>query len=133
VLKRQIARFAVVGVIATLTHLGFLVLGVEWLGMNPVIASVLGFIAAVIISYILNHRWTFESDHAHSSTLWRYVVVSLFGLALNTVMMTTLVQYFHWWYFWAQLSVLLVVPLSNFLLNRYWTFNTRRGAHTWIR
>jgi putative flippase GtrA len=127
VLKLQLARFAVVGIINTLTHLGVLILAVEWLHIYPVIASILGFAAAVSISYILNHRWTFESSQEHSVTLWRFIVVSLFGLALNTVLMLLLLQYFHWWYFWAQLGVLLVVPLSNFILNRYWTFNVRQG------
>lgn len=125
-MKQQAIRFAVVGVVATLTHIGILTLGVERFGMNPVLASTLGFIAAVAASYVLNRRWTFKSTESHGKTLWRFVVVSLFGLALNTAMMVVLVQHFHWWYLWAQLGVLLVVPLSNFLLNRYWTFNTRQ-------
>lgn len=126
-LKRQVFRFGVVGVIATLTHLGVLVLCVEVFDMDAVIASTLGFVAAVADSYFLNYHWTFESGHGHRHTFWRYAVVTLIGLALNTSIMTMLVNLLHWWYLWAQLAVLLVVPLSNFLLNRYWTFNIRKG------
>ncbi|MBA4381361.1 MAG: GtrA family protein [Sideroxydans sp.] len=126
-IQYQVVRFAVVGVVATVTHVAVLVVGVEWLGLHPVVASTLGFLAAVTDSYLLNRSWTFKSDVAHSQTLWRFVVVSLFGLGLNTVMMTSLVGYFHWWYLWAQVATLLIVPVSNYLLNRHWTFKQTDG------
>jgi putative flippase GtrA len=127
-IRYQVFRFAVVGVVATVTHIAVLIAGVEWLGLHPVFASTLGFIAAVADSYLLNRSWTFKSDAAHGETLWKFVVVSLIGLGLNTAMMTTLVGYFHWWYLWAQLATLLVVPASNYLLNRHWTFKDSKGS-----
>jgi putative flippase GtrA len=44
------------------------------------------------------------------------------GLLLNTGMVYAMVEYLHWWYLTAQISVIFVVPISNFLLNRYWAF-----------
>jgi len=125
-LRHQAVRFAVVGVVATLTHLGILTAGVEWWGWSPLPASTLGFLAAVADSYWLNRVWTFDSNQPHRETLWRFFVVALFGLGLNTGMMMLLVQYLHWWYLWGQLATLMVVPLSNYLLNRHWTFKQRK-------
>lgn len=122
-LNHQGIRFGLVGLIATGTHMGVLVLCVEWLGWAPLPSSILGFIAAVLDSYFLNYYWTFKTCHGHSRTFLRYLAVTLIGLALNTAIMSALLNLLHWWYLWAQLAVLLVVPLSNYLLNRYWTFN----------
>lgn len=124
-LQFQVVRFAVVGVVATLTHLGVLVIGVEGFGLSPLLASTLGFLAAVADSYWLNRIWTFVSAQPHRQTLWRFLIVALFGLGLNSAMMILLVQNLNWWYLWAQLLTLLVVPVSNYLLNKHWTFKHR--------
>lgn len=121
-LARQFTRYLVVGGLGTGTHLAILALCVELLRQSAIIGAIAGFIGALSVSYVLNHQWAFESQRAHVSSLWRYVVVSLGGLALNTGMMMALVHYLHWWYFTAQLSVIMIVPVINFLLNRYWTF-----------
>ena len=121
-LVRQFSRYLIVGGLGTATHLAILALCVEWLGQSAIVGAIAGFLGALSVSYVLNHRWAFESRLAHKSSLWRYVVVSLSGLGLNTAMMMALVNYLHWWYFTAQLSVIIIVPLSNFVLNRYWTF-----------
>lgn len=121
-LTRQFLRYLVVGGIGTVTHLAILAMSVELLGQSAIVGAVAGFIGALSVSYVLNHRWAFESKRAHVSSLWRYIVVSLTGLLLNTGMMMALVHYLHWWYFTAQLSVIMIVPALNFLLNRFWTF-----------
>ncbi len=124
----SVARYLVVGGLGTVTHLAVLALCVELLGINAVLGATAGFVAALSVSYVLNHYWTFQSRRSHLSSLWRYVAVSLAGLALNAGMMYALIYFLHWWYFAAQLSVIWVVPLSNFLLNRYWTFSTESDS-----
>ncbi len=121
-LSRQAFRYILVGGLGTGTHLAVLTLCVEWFGLDVVRATVAGFLAALSVSYGLNHYWTFESRRSHYSSAWRYLAVSLSGLLLNTGMVYAMVQYLHWWYLAAQISVILVVPFSNFLLNRYWAF-----------
>jgi putative flippase GtrA len=124
-LKIEFFRFAVVGVIATLIHMGILMVFVEHFKINPVHASIVGFLVAVITSYFLNYRWTFQSSQAHIATLWRYVTVAIIGLTLNTVIMTLAINIFQWWYVSSQIAALSIVPLSNYLLNRYWTFSAQ--------
>lgn len=123
-LSSQVGRYVIVGGLGTAAHLAILALCVEWLCLDAVLGAIAGFLGALSVSYVLNHYWTFQSRRPHLSSLWRYVTVSLAGLMLNTGMMYTLVYFLHWWYFTAQLSVILIVPISNFLLNRYWTFSS---------
>jgi putative flippase GtrA len=123
VLSSQVARYVIVGGLGTATHLAILTVCVEWGGLDPILGTIAGFLGALSVSYVLNHCWTFQSRRPHLSSLWRYVTVSLTGLMLNTGMMYVLVSLLHWWYLTAQLSVILIVPVSNFLMNRYWTFS----------
>ncbi|SAK95426.1 GtrA-like protein [Caballeronia fortuita] len=120
---RQFVRYIVVGGIGTLAHLGVLSACVEWFGWPPAAGAVAGFSVALLISYVLNRGWTFQSQRSRLAAFWRYTAVSLGGLALNTGMMMGLIRYAHCDYFRAQLYVIAVVPVCNFLLNRYWTFN----------
>lgn len=120
---RQFARYALVGIIGMLVQLGILAACVELLKLDPMLGTSVGFIIALLLQYALNHRWTFRSKRSHKSSLWRYIVVSLSGFALNFGMMAMLIDYFHIWYIAAQVSVIAVVPLFNFVLNRYWAFS----------
>lgn len=56
---KKMMKYGAVGVLGTLLHVGVLVLLVEWLGMNPIISSAIGFLLVLIVSYILNLLWTF--------------------------------------------------------------------------
>lgn len=53
---------------------------------------------------------------------YKYVIVSLSGLGINLLIMFLLVNLLGVWYIWAQVIVIIVVPISNFTLNRYWAF-----------
>lgn len=119
-LARQLVRYLVVGGLGTAVHLALLAFCVEALRLDPVFGAVIGFVGALLVSYGLNRHWTFRLHG--TGRPWRYAVVSLGGLMLNTALMYTLVKRFGWPYLPAQLSVVLIVPLSNFLLNRYWAF-----------
>lgn len=117
-----ILKYGVVGVLGTLVHIGVLAFVVEIFQGNAMLGSIIGFLCALLISYLLNYYWTFESTHDHLSSFARYLIVSLVGLGLNTLLMYITVIVLGWWYIYGQLTVILVVPATNYVLNRLWTF-----------
>lgn len=119
---KKFAKYAAVGLIATLIYMVMLVALVEVLGLDPVISSVISFIFILIGSYFANQYWTFRSGRGHLYALPRYIAVSLGGLTLNTGIMYLTVHILGWWYILGQMIAIFVVPLSNFLLNFYWSF-----------
>lgn len=121
----RILRYAVVGVLGTAIHFGVLVALVEWAAVDAVLASAVGFFVTLMVSYVLNHRWTFESRAPHGAAFGRYAAVSLLGLGLNSLIMYLAVHIFGLWYILAQALVVIVVPAVNYLLNRSWTFGAR--------
>lgn len=83
----QISKFAVVGVLNTIIDLGIVNILILKFGFNPVLSNIIGVSAALINSYILNKRWTFEdrSDDKNATQFGVFVLLSLVGMAINTV------------------------------------------------
>lgn len=124
-LDRQVVRYIIVGVTGTVTHLALLAFCVEIFRLNPLYGVVVGFAGALSVSFIMNHYWTFKSRRARLSSLWRYITVSCSGLLLNTTLIYFLIYHLEFGYFVAQSSAITIIPVSNYLLNRYWTFASR--------
>lgn len=115
-------RYGVVGGLGTAAHMGVLAGAVELLKLPVLVGSVAGFLAALALSYLLNRYWTFGTGRPGLGSLWRYTLVCVSGLGLNLAMMFALMHWLQWRYMTAQLSVIFVVPISNYLLSRHWAF-----------
>lgn len=79
-LKSSIGRFAIVGVIATLTHLcvaAFLLSLVP--SMHAVVVNTIAFCVAVFVSYLGHSRFTFKRE----GSAWKYFLTSVMGLLIN--------------------------------------------------
>lgn len=120
-------RYLVVGGLGTAAHLATLASVVELLGLPVLAGSVAGFTVALALSYLLNRYWTFGTGRPGLGSFWRYALVCVAGLGLNVAMMYALVHWLHWRYMVAQLSVIFVVPISNYLFSRHWAFAAGRG------
>ncbi|MCD9024484.1 GtrA family protein [Cohnella silvisoli] len=127
-LRSSFIRYGMVGGLGTLLHFGILILLVESIKMTAVVSSVIGFIIVLAVSYYLNRYWTFSTRimESHWRNFMKYCVVSLFGLLLNTAIMYVTVELWHIRYLIGQAIVILVVPASNYLLNRSWTFTPQQ-------
>lgn len=118
----RIVRYGVAGGLSLLTHLAVLVLMVEIVGLGAVASTTLGFMASVAVSFLLQHHWVFRSQAARRVTAPRFVAVTLFGLLLNTSIMAVGYRLFGLHYLLVQAVAFAAVPVSNYLLNRAWTF-----------
>jgi putative flippase GtrA len=119
----QVARFAVVGGIATVCHIVVAVVLVEGPGLTPVLANFIAFCAAVLVSYLGNHSWTFGATGEHLFHLPRFAAIAVTGLALNQAIVYTMVEVVGADYRLALMVVVLVVPALSFALNRGWAFS----------
>lgn len=121
-------RYLVVGGLGTAAHLATLAGAVELLGLPVLVGSIAGFLVALGLSYLLNRHWTFGTGRPGLGSLWRYTLVCVTGLGLNITMTYALMHWLHWGYMVAQLSVIFVVPISNYLLSRHWAFAAKSGT-----
>lgn len=118
--KKQFINFIFIGVINTLIHGFVLMLAIEELGFSVVMSHLLAFFTANIFSYILNSRVTFK---AHRSLIGyaRFFVASIVSLCL-TLFISFVGEVFNLHYLIGFLFVIMLVPVFNFLLMKYWTF-----------
>jgi len=116
-------KYAAVGVLGTVTHLSLLYVLVEWFGVPPLPATSAAFVWVVLQSFLLSHVWVFQSDNSVSTSLPRFIVVSLTGFFGNLAIMYVLISMLGVWYMGAQMVTILIIPPVNYLMNRYWTFS----------
>jgi putative flippase GtrA len=129
VLVRQFAAFAGVGLIAAVPHYGLLIGLVEGFGWHPVPATLVGYLAGGILSYLLNRRHVFDSERPHHQASWRFAGVAIVGFCLTYGLMHVLVERMHLPYLSAQIGTTGLVLGWSFLANRGWTFAVLKGAH----
>lgn len=120
----QLVRYGLSGGLASIVNIGvYWVLAVN--GMDPNLAWAIGFVAAVILGYVIHSRWSFQGYGRRDNiarTGGRFVVVSLVSFALNQLWVWLLVQHFDL-PLWAPYPLVLgVTPLIVFALNRRWVF-----------
>jgi len=126
-LALRLVRYGFAGGLSFLTHLVVLVALVEAFGVDPVIATTLGFLASVVVSYGLQHRWVFRAELPVRVAFPRFLLVTTVGLAINSLIMGVGIRVAQQHYLLAQMAAFVAVPVSNYLLNRSWTFVPSHG------
>ena len=127
-LPAQISAFTLVGICAAIAHYGALITLVEGFGWRAVPATLVGYVAGGIVSYILNRRHTFASDRPHSEAGWRFALVAGVGFCLTFLLMHMLVDRLGQPYLLSQFVTTGLVLVWSFIANRLWTFGqARRG------
>jgi putative flippase GtrA len=119
----QFSRFLLAGALCTAIQYLLLAVGVEWLGVDAVVASTVGYLVSAVVNYLLSRSYTFATDAPHAALVWRYVLVLVAGLLLNALFMQLLHGYLQWHYVLAQLVATCVNLISNFIAHRIWTFS----------
>jgi putative flippase GtrA len=120
----QLVRYGLTGGVASIVNIG-----VYWVlaagGMDPNLAWTAGFLAAVLVGYVIHSRWSFKGHGRRDNlarTGGRFLAVSLVSFALNQLWVWLLVRHFAL-PLWAPYPlVLCVTPLVVFSLNRRWVF-----------
>ena len=127
-LLAQLSKFASVGVIATAVHA--VVYGFAGRLLEPMLANLLGFIVAFIFSYSGHFLWTFRAQtqgqqlHKAIAYQFRFLVVAVSGLMLNSVAVWVVTQWLQIDYLYAVVPMVLVVPVVTFALAKLWAFKS---------
>lgn len=120
----QFLTFAVIGVVNTLVHGSMLVIAVEWLSMDVVLAHLVAFSVANLFSYAMNSRLTFKVALSLARYI-RFFLASILALGL-TLLLSWLMDHFGFHYLVGFLLIIVLVPLFSFVLMKFWAF---AGSH----
>jgi putative flippase GtrA len=121
----KVLRFGVSGGLATAVHVSVFVAVVEWLGVRAVVAAGVAFTVALLVSYGMNYHWTFSASGPHRVMLPRFVMVAVLGLLLNLGITYAMVDMAGYWYGYALMLIVLIVPLMTFIFSQRWVFDVK--------
>ncbi|HZZ87707.1 MAG TPA: GtrA family protein [Caulobacteraceae bacterium] len=125
---REINWFAAVGVAATaINYIGALT-AQHLLRLEAIPAGVVGYGAAVGVSYFGNSLLTFRRPALHGRQFARFAVISLAGLAINLGMVFVGAHTLGWPLWRALIPVVIVVPASTFVMSKFWAFKEMEAA-----
>lgn len=85
-------------------------------------ANILGYLAGMVNSFILNKMWTFAAKGATVRQINRFVILNILGLILSTLIIFIFVDLLLAPYLIVWFLTIGIVMILNFLGNKYWTF-----------
>ncbi len=117
---------------------------------NYHVYSVVAFLAANFVNFMLNRYWTFRTGKraAMWHEYWPFLVVGLVAQCIGLLIMTALMNPtspielpssvfddssgLRNKYYWANLIMIVCVTPINFVLNKVWTFRFVRNRHAHV-
>lgn len=118
--KRKIRRFIIIVIGATVIHLGVAEVALPFIGRAD-IASFCGFIVAFCFAYPCHKFFTF-SDATHSS-VYKFFTVAFSSFLISLFLLSQLRV------FSPPLALgisILVIPVINYFLSRFWVFKFQK-------
>jgi len=121
-LIRQFSAFFGVGIVVSIAHYGVLIGLVELFGWRAVPATLAGYLVGGLISYALNHHFTYQSTRSHGAALWRFTLVAAVGFFITWGLMHALVERLAVFYILAQIITHTIVLFWSFFAHKYVSF-----------
>lgn len=127
---RQWGRHHTVALVATAVDYLVMVACVEFGELNAVAATPIAALAGAITSFLMNRWYTYRSrDQPATRQAWRYGVVSLASLGLNTAGEYFFHVILRIEYFLARVITSVIVSNAwNYPMQRYFVFSPATGA-----
>ncbi len=121
--SKSLLLYGGAGAVGTAVHFAVLFATLNFVG--PVPASTLGAIAGCIVNYFLARHVVFSLSKPRNGAFARFVTVAVFGIAVNAVVITTLLGVLP--IVLNQAVASAMVLLLGYSLNKWWTFNDRQA------
>lgn len=131
----QFVKYGMVGVINTLITLLVIYVCKSVIGINPMVANAIGYIAGLINSFVWNKKWVFKSDNGYVKEAIKFVIG--WGVCYSVQFVIVYLLSYHTvfglmeWplgfmvisgYGVATLIGMIAYTIANFLYNRFVTF-----------
>lgn len=128
--RNRFIKFALVGALGAAVDFGLLNLFHGLLKWPLLLSNVLSVSAAIVNNFVWNRLWTFPEARGDGKArqFWRFALISIIGLLLNTAIVVGLDHLFTGWiegpwrYNLAKAVAVGVVLIWNYGANRLWTF-----------
>lgn len=121
-LAKQLAGYGVFGGLGALSDFLAYTALVRVIDMAPLAANILSVPIGILVSFVLNSRFTFKRNDRTLVRAVRFFTVGLTGLALSTALLALLTNEGGIDAVLAKMVTVPPVVAFQFLSNKYWTF-----------
>jgi putative flippase GtrA len=119
----EIARFVVVGVMATVVHFSVLISAVEYWGLMPSPANGIAFLCAVGVTFFGQSFWVFRGHGGLTlAKMIKFACSLTIGFTANLGIMAVCTRIFGFDYRIGFLACIVIVTVLNFAVNKLWVF-----------
>ncbi|MGL4848920.1 MAG: GtrA family protein [Clostridium sp.] len=120
----KLVKFGFVGILNTLINMVVYNI-LLFCGLNYIFANSIGYGIGMINSYIWNNVWVFKTKSKSIHTIIKFIIVNLIVLGINNGLLFILVKEFDLNKTVAQILVIVVTTLINFVGSKLWTFKEK--------
>lgn len=124
---RQLLAYVLAGGLTAVAHYGVLIGLVELAHVDPVPATLAGFVVGAVVSYGLNRWMTFEATRSHAQASWRFGLIAVGGFGLTWMLMHLFVTRLSLPYLPMQFVTTGFVMVFSFLGHKFFSFADRPG------
>ncbi len=118
----QLCRFGIVGVSAAAVNFLMVVIIVENAQWDPLLANIVAFLLAFIVSYIGHRFWTFNHKTHKKSSLTKFLIVAVNSFICNEGLFAILLHTTSVHYTTALIITIFVVAIITFIFSKLWAF-----------
>lgn len=116
------SKYFVSGGATTLLHYGILIGLVELGRVDESVSTMIGYIIATGVHYLMLYHWAFVSDAQHTVALFRFAAITLVMMAAKTGAFWVLVEIGEIWYLFSQVIVTAISVLANYFVCKAYIF-----------
>jgi putative flippase GtrA len=129
--KHLLIRYIIAGGTSAAVNLAIFFLLHDVFHIYYITASIIAFLVAFFISLVLQKFWTFRDHSLHKfhHQIGKYLLTSLFGLAVNTLVLYVCVQYFNFHALLGQLVAGFFTACCTFFLSKRFVFKVREKSN----
>ncbi len=128
-MSSEVLKYAISGGFGALIQVLLTTILVTRFSLHYSLAAILAFIVSLILSFLLQHSWTFagrdKANNLSTMTFW-YTAISVFGVGLNIMLLFILINLLHLAILPADTVAIVVVSITNYILNSKITFRESR-------
>lgn len=122
--KTEIIKYIISGSLGGFVDLSLLYFFTDILHWWYLLATVVAFVVALIVSFIFQKYWTFQNkshDNIHIQVSF-YIILALINLGINTFLMYVFVDLIYIWYMFAQIISSLLIAVNSFFIYKHHIF-----------
>lgn len=122
-ISTQFVKFVLIGLLNTLIHYIVFIVLFRLFSVNMTVATVIGYIAGMLNSFIWNRSWTFGiRGDSYLLELVKFSLVNIVALLTNVMVLRLLTLQFSMLPELAQICAIAISVIVNFSGNKCWTF-----------